>query len=375
MSRRRPVRQSRADRPVPTAAGGDAGHRRPPRPDAPARRSRPAADRRGVGDHARVPLPVRALPRRRAAPSPARPARRVRGPRPGRPPRAVRGVDPRADRRRPAAAARPRGDRLSGALARPAGGPDPGGDAARHRAAPGGAAARGRRPGGAVGGRRERRQPRRAAGAAGVVRAHAAHPRQGAQARLPAAGQHHRHAAQRRRDRRDGAPGRRLGRCRLERLLPGAHRAGASLRPPHPPRPRARLAATGADVGRDPVPHQGDRRAAVPAGAGAVGPRRRGPRRAGQRRQRLHVPLARRGGLPERLPAPLGGQRAPRLAGRPVPRLPLFRSLRDPARLRGRCGDCAYATVCGGSRARAYALSGDPLGEDPTCIHRPEDTC
>lgn len=54
---------------------------------------------------------------------------------------------------------------------------------------------------------------------------------------------------------------------------------------------------------------------------------------------------------------------------------PLFRSLRDPARLRGRCGDCAYATACGGSRARAYALGGDPLGEDPTCIHRPEDTC
>lgn len=54
---------------------------------------------------------------------------------------------------------------------------------------------------------------------------------------------------------------------------------------------------------------------------------------------------------------------------------PLFRSLRDPARLRGRCGDCAYATACSGSRARAYALGGDPLGEDPTCIHRPEDTC
>jgi hypothetical protein len=29
----------------------------------------------------------------------------------------------------------------------------------------------------------------------------------------------------------------------------------------------------------------------------------------------------------------------------------------------------------GVSRARAYALGGDPLGEDPTCIHRPEDTC
>lgn len=53
----------------------------------------------------------------------------------------------------------------------------------------------------------------------------------------------------------------------------------------------------------------------------------------------------------------------------------LFRALRDPARLRGRCGACSYAAVCGGSRARAHALGGDPLGEDPTCIHRPEDTC
>jgi radical SAM protein with 4Fe4S-binding SPASM domain len=54
---------------------------------------------------------------------------------------------------------------------------------------------------------------------------------------------------------------------------------------------------------------------------------------------------------------------------------PLFRDLRDPARLHGRCAACDWAAVCGGSRARAYALGGDPLGEDPTCIHRPEDPC
>jgi radical SAM protein with 4Fe4S-binding SPASM domain len=54
---------------------------------------------------------------------------------------------------------------------------------------------------------------------------------------------------------------------------------------------------------------------------------------------------------------------------------PLFRALRDPSRLRGRCGRCAYRTICGGSRSRAYALGGDPLGEDPTCIHRPENPC
>jgi MoaA/NifB/PqqE/SkfB family radical SAM enzyme len=52
---------------------------------------------------------------------------------------------------------------------------------------------------------------------------------------------------------------------------------------------------------------------------------------------------------------------------------PLFRALREPARLRGRCGRCRWRDVCGGSRARAFALTGDPLGEEPTCPHRPEE--
>jgi radical SAM protein with 4Fe4S-binding SPASM domain len=51
---------------------------------------------------------------------------------------------------------------------------------------------------------------------------------------------------------------------------------------------------------------------------------------------------------------------------------PLFRAPRDPGRL---CGRCEYRPACGGSRARAFALGGDPLGEDPTCMHRPEDPC
>jgi MoaA/NifB/PqqE/SkfB family radical SAM enzyme len=50
---------------------------------------------------------------------------------------------------------------------------------------------------------------------------------------------------------------------------------------------------------------------------------------------------------------------------------PLFRALRDPARLRGRCGRCAWREVCGGSRARAFALTGDPFAEEPTCAYRP----
>lgn len=50
---------------------------------------------------------------------------------------------------------------------------------------------------------------------------------------------------------------------------------------------------------------------------------------------------------------------------------PLLRALRDPSRLSGRCGRCAYREVCGGSRAQAYAASGDPFADDPTCPHQP----
>jgi AdoMet-dependent heme synthase len=49
----------------------------------------------------------------------------------------------------------------------------------------------------------------------------------------------------------------------------------------------------------------------------------------------------------------------------------LFTSLRDPDRLGGKCGVCEYRDVCGGSRARAYALTGDPLAAEPFCTHIP----
>jgi len=49
----------------------------------------------------------------------------------------------------------------------------------------------------------------------------------------------------------------------------------------------------------------------------------------------------------------------------------LFRALRDPSRLTGRCGACEYRDICGGSRSRAYALTGDPFGEDPCCVYVP----
>jgi len=50
---------------------------------------------------------------------------------------------------------------------------------------------------------------------------------------------------------------------------------------------------------------------------------------------------------------------------------PLFLDLRDPAKLKGRCGVCEFRTVCGGSRARAWAVSGDYLAEDPSCVYQP----
>ncbi len=49
----------------------------------------------------------------------------------------------------------------------------------------------------------------------------------------------------------------------------------------------------------------------------------------------------------------------------------LFRALRDPGRLGGRCGRCEFAATCGGSRSRAYALTGDPFAEDPWCLWQP----
>ena len=49
----------------------------------------------------------------------------------------------------------------------------------------------------------------------------------------------------------------------------------------------------------------------------------------------------------------------------------LFRSLRDSSQLKGKCGKCDYKDLCGGSRARAYAVSGDPLAEEPCCAYMP----
>lgn len=50
---------------------------------------------------------------------------------------------------------------------------------------------------------------------------------------------------------------------------------------------------------------------------------------------------------------------------------PLFEALHDPARLEGRCGLCEYRVLCGGSRARAFEATGDPLESDPFCEYQP----
>jgi radical SAM protein len=49
----------------------------------------------------------------------------------------------------------------------------------------------------------------------------------------------------------------------------------------------------------------------------------------------------------------------------------LFRDLRDSDKLKGKCGACEFREVCGGSRARAWALAGDYLAEDPSCVYQP----
>ena len=49
----------------------------------------------------------------------------------------------------------------------------------------------------------------------------------------------------------------------------------------------------------------------------------------------------------------------------------LLQELRNPDGFGGRCGQCEFRTVCGGSRSHAYATTGDPLAEDPSCLYQP----
>jgi AdoMet-dependent heme synthase len=48
-----------------------------------------------------------------------------------------------------------------------------------------------------------------------------------------------------------------------------------------------------------------------------------------------------------------------------------FRGLHSPDTFHGKCGKCEFRHICGGSRARAYAYTGDELGSDPFCPYQP----
>ena len=71
------------------------------------------------------------------------------------------------------------------------------------------------------------------------------------------------------------------------------------------------------------------------------------------------------------LPIPAGNIRKDSLAA--VYRdSPLFKELRDPKLLKGKCRFCEFAAVCSGSRARAWAMTGDYLAADPYCAYIPD---
>ena len=52
---------------------------------------------------------------------------------------------------------------------------------------------------------------------------------------------------------------------------------------------------------------------------------------------------------------------------------PLFCALHTSYSFKGKCGACEYSAICGGSRARAFASTGDPLASDPFCPYEPRN--
>ena len=49
----------------------------------------------------------------------------------------------------------------------------------------------------------------------------------------------------------------------------------------------------------------------------------------------------------------------------------IFKRLRDTSNLKGKCGVCEYRELCGGSRSRAWSMTGDAFASDPTCTYQP----
>ncbi|WP_235827868.1 TIGR04053 family radical SAM/SPASM domain-containing protein [Brevibacillus migulae] len=70
------------------------------------------------------------------------------------------------------------------------------------------------------------------------------------------------------------------------------------------------------------------------------------------------------------LPLPCGNIRELPLA-RIYRESPVFSQIRNPDLLKGKCGVCPYRETCGGSRARAYGMTGDYLESDPSCAYIP----
>ncbi|MRH43370.1 TIGR04053 family radical SAM/SPASM domain-containing protein [Aquibacillus halophilus] len=50
----------------------------------------------------------------------------------------------------------------------------------------------------------------------------------------------------------------------------------------------------------------------------------------------------------------------------------VLRNLRDPDKYKGKCGVCEFRHVCGGSRSRAYAMTGDYMESEPFCVYTPK---
>jgi radical SAM protein len=69
------------------------------------------------------------------------------------------------------------------------------------------------------------------------------------------------------------------------------------------------------------------------------------------------------------LPAPRGNVRSTEL--RVYRDDEMFVRLRDADALAGKCGRCRFRAICGGSRSRAYAASGDVMASDPLCVYDP----
>ncbi|GAB3789901.1 TIGR04053 family radical SAM/SPASM domain-containing protein [Virgibacillus kimchii] len=49
----------------------------------------------------------------------------------------------------------------------------------------------------------------------------------------------------------------------------------------------------------------------------------------------------------------------------------VFQNLRNPDKYKGKCGICEFRHVCGGSRSRAYNVTGDYMESEPYCVYIP----